>query len=134
MIRVYVDMVGDLFHIGHLNMFKQAKTYGDYLIAGIHSDKTVESYKRKPIIKQEDRYEIIANCKLVDQVIIDAPLKLTEDFISDNNIHVVVHGDDLNPMSTQMMYGVPMQLGIMKTISYTKGISTSEIINKIKRI
>ena len=46
----YIDMVGDLFHVGHLNMFKQARTYGDYLIVGIHSDKTVESYKRKPQI------------------------------------------------------------------------------------
>jgi len=133
MTRVYVDMVGDLFHIGHLNMFKQAKTYGDYLIVGIHSDKTVESYKRKPIIKQEHRYQIISNCKLVDQVIENAPLKVTKDFILNNNIHYVIHGDDLNTKSTEMMYSIPIQLGIMKTISYTKGISTSEIINKIKQ-
>ena len=46
--RVYVDMVGDLFHIGHINMFKQARELGDYLIVGVHSDKAVESYKRTP--------------------------------------------------------------------------------------
>lgn len=134
MIRVYVDMVGDLFHVGHLNMFKQARTYGDYLIVGIHSDKTVKSYKRTPIIKQEDRYQIIANCKLVDQIIENAPLKITHDFILNNNIHYVVHGDDLNTKSTEMMYSIPIKLGIMKTIPYTKGISTTKIINKIKQI
>lgn len=133
MIRVYVDMVGDLFHVGHLNMFKQAKAHGDYLIVGVHSDKTAESYKRKPIIKQEHRYQMVSNCELVDLVIEDAPLKITRDFILNNEIDYIIHGDDLSVESAEMMYSIPMQLGIMKTTSYTKGISTSEIIHKIKQ-
>ena len=92
--RVYADMVGDLFHIGHINMLKQAREYGDNLIVGIHSDKTVESYKRKPILSESERYEIVKNCKLVDEVITDAPLVITQDYIKENKIDVVVHGDD----------------------------------------
>ena len=45
--RVYVDMVADLFHYGHVNFLRQAKSHGDFLLVGVHSDETVESYKRK---------------------------------------------------------------------------------------
>ena len=41
--RVYVDMVADLFHYGHVNFLRQAKSHGDFLLVGVHSDETVES-------------------------------------------------------------------------------------------
>ena len=43
--NIYVDMVGDLFHINHINLIKEAKKFGKYLIVGVHSDSDVESYK-----------------------------------------------------------------------------------------
>ena len=46
---VYVDMVGDLFHYGHVEILRRAKEKGDKLIVGVHSDETVMEYKRKPI-------------------------------------------------------------------------------------
>ena len=55
MIKVYVDMCGDLFHYGHVNLLESAKKLGDYLLVGIHSDSTIESYKRKPILNMEER-------------------------------------------------------------------------------
>ena len=90
MIRVYVDMVADLFHSGHVNFLKQAKECGDYLIVGVHSDKDVASYKRKPIIGEKNRCEMIKSCRYVDKVINNAPLMITKEFIDYNEI------DDLN--------------------------------------
>jgi cytidyltransferase-like protein len=130
--RVYADVVGDLFHVGHINMFRQARSHGDYLIVGVHSDKTVESYKRKPIISEQDRYEIIKNCKLVDEVIIDAPLVITKDYIKENKIDIVIHGDDTNILFNEQ-HKIPLEMGIMKYVKYTKGISTSEVIKRIKK-
>ena len=46
---------------------------------GVISDKNATNYKRKPIIDEKDRYEIIRNLKLVDLIIEDAPLIITED-------------------------------------------------------
>ena len=92
MIRVYLDMVGDLFHVGHLNIIKKSKAMGDYLIVGVHSDESVASYKRLPIIKHRDRVDIIESCRYVDEVIAPAPLIITENFINQHNINLVIHG------------------------------------------
>ena len=73
MIRVYVDMAADLFHSGHLSFLKKARGFGDFLVAGIHSDETILSYKREPIICEKDRYEMVRQCCLVDEIIEDAP-------------------------------------------------------------
>jgi len=84
MTNIYTDMCADLFHYGHVNLLKNAKQLvGDMgnLIVGIHSDKTIESYKRKPIMTMEERIAVVEACKFVDRVIPDAPLVITEDYI-----------------------------------------------------
>ena len=131
MIRVYVDMVADLFHVGHINLMKSAKNIGGYLIVGVHSDTDTARYKRQPIICEEDRYEIVANCKLVDEVIKGAPLLITEDFIKKNKIDFVVHGDDVSA-AVKDQHRVISKLGIVKYVPYTKGTSTTDIISKIR--
>lgn len=132
-IRIYVDIVGDLFHVGHLNLFKQARAaFNDpYLIVGVHSDNAVASYKRTPVISQTSRYEVIRNCRLVDEVIEGAPLVITADYISKNNIDFVVHGNDVTEELKRQHY-IPNKLGIVKYVEYTQGISTSLIIERIK--
>ena len=131
MIRVYADVVGDLFHVGHLNLFRQARKFGDYLLVGVHSDESVESYKRMPIFNQSDRYDLIKNCRLVDDIVKDAPLVLTEKFINKHSIDIVVHGDDTSS-HFEKQHKIPLEMGIMRYLKYTEGVSTTEIINKIR--
>ena len=52
---VYVDMVGDLFHYGHVEILRRAREKGDRLLVGVHSDETVMQYKRKPICSMSER-------------------------------------------------------------------------------
>ena len=68
-IIVYVDGVFDLFHSGHIEFLKKAKSLGSYLIAGVISDENCQSYKRKPIIELDNRLIMIENTKIVDKVI-----------------------------------------------------------------
>ena len=49
---VYVSMVGDLFHIGHLNILKYASRLG-VITVGLLTDEAVETYKRTPIVSYE---------------------------------------------------------------------------------
>lgn len=65
----YTTGVYDLFHIGHLNILKQAKSECDYLIVGVTTDEEVERLKGiKPFIPFEERIEIIKQIKYVDEV------------------------------------------------------------------
>ena len=78
----------DLFHIGHLKLFKKIKKKFGYLIVGVHSDKLATKSKRKPIIPHKDRAEIIKSIKHVDEVIENVPF-LTLNLINKHNIEVV---------------------------------------------
>ena len=87
-------MCADLFHAGHINALKQCKEMGDILIVGIHSDKTIKSYKRNPIINMNDRIKVVESCKYVDMVISNAPLNITNEFINKYNIDIVCIPDN----------------------------------------
>ena len=128
---VYTDVVGDLFHLGHVEFFKRARALGDYLIVGVLEDHVVEEYKRTPILTLEERVRVIQACKYVDEVIVAPPLRLTEDLIKKWNISYVVHGDDFSPELLEDQYGTAMRLGILKLLPYTTGISTTTIIDRI---
>ena len=56
---VYVDMCGDLLHYGHIRFLENAKKLGNKLIVGIHSNETIESYKRTPVCNMEERIELV---------------------------------------------------------------------------
>jgi len=129
--RVYVDIVGDLFHLGHVSLFKKARGLGDYLIVGVHSDEDVAFYKRRPVLLLEERSKVIKSCRYVDEVIENAPLVITEEFINEHNISYVVHGDDVSD-EVKRQHKIPYSLGIVKYVPYTPGISTTEIIERIK--
>ena len=125
-------MTADLFHFGHVNFLKQASEIGDYLIAGINSDETVQNYKRSPIMTMEERISVVASCRYVDEVIPDAPLIIDLKWIKKHNIHLVVHGDDFSEDLLQLCYKIPIEMGIFKKVPYTPGISTTDITNRLK--
>ena len=125
-------MTADLFHFGHVNFLKQASEIGDYLIAGIHSDETVQNYKRSPIMTMEERISVVASCRYVDEVIPDAPLIIDLKWIKKHNIHLVVHGDDFSEDLLQLCYKIPIEMGIFKKVPYTPGLSTTDIMNRLK--
>lgn len=130
--RVYADVTGDLLHKGHIEFFKKARALGDYLIIGVLSDEDVASYKRIPILRLEERVAMVEACKYVDEVIPAAPLRLTEEMIQKLHIDYVVHGDDFNETMIHDQYEIPYRLGMLRLVPYTRGISTTNIIERIK--
>ena len=65
----YTAGVYDLFHIGHLNLLKNAKSQCDKLIVGVTTDKAAEYKNKKPFIPQQERMEIVNAIKYVDEVV-----------------------------------------------------------------
>lgn len=70
MIIGYTTGVFDLFHIGHLNLLKNAKAMCDRLIVGVTSDELVTYKHKKAVIPFEERLEIVRSIKYVDAAII----------------------------------------------------------------
>ncbi len=130
--RVYVDMVADLFHYGHVNFLRLAREHGDYLMVGVHADETVMSYKRCPILSMEERVASVERCRYVDEVVSNAPLTINRAWIEQHDIDLIVHGDDLSSEMEKLWYKTPIEMGIYRSVSYTRGISTTDIIARIR--
>ena len=65
----YTAGVYDLFHVGHLNLLKNAKGMCDKLIVGVSTDDVVSYKGKKALIPFEDRLEIVRSIKYVDAVV-----------------------------------------------------------------
>lgn len=66
----YIAGVFDLFHIGHLNMFKRAKEQCEYLIVGVVPDEDVIASKHtEPFIPFDERIEMVRSCRYVDEAV-----------------------------------------------------------------
>lgn len=60
----------DLFHVGHLNILKHARSQCDYLIAGVVSDEMLQLTKGiSPVVPLTERLEIVRNIRFVDEAI-----------------------------------------------------------------
>ncbi|CAN5310514.1 adenylyltransferase/cytidyltransferase family protein [soil metagenome] len=84
----------DLFHIGHLNVLKHAKSACDYLIAGVVSDEMLELTKGvSPVIPLAERLEIVRSISFVDDAVAEVlPDKL--DTWRELKFDVFFKGDD----------------------------------------
>ena len=66
----YTTGVFDMFHVGHLNILKRARSMCDYLIVGVSTDELVRRDKNKtPIIPFAERMEIVSAIRYVDEVV-----------------------------------------------------------------
>ena len=129
---VFTNGCFDIIHSGHLDLLKEARSYGDKLIVGLNSDKSISKLKgpERPIIGQSERKKILLALKYVDEVIIfneENPLKL----IKKLKPSILVKGADYT--KEQVIGGefVESYGGQIKLVKLAKGKSTSNIINKI---
>lgn len=130
-VNVFCCGVFDLLHVGHMKMFQNAKKLGTRLIVGVHNDNAVLSYKGETILKQNERYQLTRNARDVDEVITNAPLILTADFIRKHNINLVVCSEEYYDDPGDEYYCIAKVLGIFKRIERTPSISTSDIIQRL---
>lgn len=63
----------DILHLGHLNYFRQAKHYGDYLIIVIARDKTKLDQGKRTLFNEEERRQLVQSQKIVDEAVLGYP-------------------------------------------------------------
>ena len=135
--KVYVGMSADLIHPGHLNIISEARKLGEVII-GLLTDKAIASYKRLPYLTYIQRKTIVENIKGVHSVIPQETL----DYVSNLRMtkpEFVVHGDDwkagIQIETRQRVIDVLKEWGgELVEIPYTKGISSTQLNQKIKEI
>ena len=124
----YTTGVYDLFHIGHLNLLKNAKGICDKLIVGVTVDELVCYKGKKALIPFEDRIEIVRSCKYVDVAIpqydmdkLAACKKLGADFL--------FVGDDWFASDIWKEYEKVSQKSGIRIVyfPYTQGMSSTQI-------
>jgi len=128
---VYVGMVGDFFHHGHINIIEEARKFGNVTI-GLLTDKAVASYKRLPVFTFEQRKKIVENIKGVTEVIQQDSLDYIPN-LKKIKPNYVVHGDDWKFGVQQGMRQKVIEVlkewnGTLVEIKYTSGISSTNLI------
>ena len=127
---VFTNGCFDIIHIGHVRYLKQAKALGDILVVGLNSDRSVSRIKpNRPINSQDHRAEVLSSLDMVDYVTLfdeETPYELIK-FLQPDRL---VKGGDWKKEEivgsdiAQETYSLP----------YIEGVSTSEIIERIKRL
>ncbi|WP_310993591.1 adenylyltransferase/cytidyltransferase family protein [Aequorivita marina] len=133
---IYVIGVFDLYHRGHLELLKRARELGDKLVVAINGDEMVASYKRRPFFNEEDRLALVEATKYVDEAFIIRQYD-NKEIIKKYKINKIVHGDDWEEGSYMEQIRVTEEFlknndCELVLLPYTKGISTSDLIQKIK--
>ncbi|KAH0789741.1 cytidyltransferase-related domain containing protein [Histomonas meleagridis] len=115
---IYVDGTFDLLHPGHVSFLRKAKELGDYLVVGVHDDRTMESLMcpSMPILTLQERVLNVLAMKYVDDVIIGAPYVITKELMDQINPSLVVEGSSPSRLNGEDAFRVPKQLGIFKEI------------------
>lgn len=135
MIIGYTTGVFDLFHIGHLNLLKNAKSMCDKLIVGVTTDELVQYKGKHPFIPFEDRIEIVRSIKYVDAVV---PQYDMDKLLACRKLgaSILFVGDDWYGTEKWEKYEEELADEQIKIIyfPYTKGISSTKINNALSEI
>lgn len=135
MIIGYTTGVYDLFHIGHLNLFKNAKGMCDKLIVGVTVDELVSYKGKKALIPFEDRIELVRGCKFVDAAVPQYNMdKLTA--CKKLGAQILFVGDDWYGTEKWQKYEEEFSHYGIRIVyfPYTKGISSTKIREALNAI
>jgi glycerol-3-phosphate cytidylyltransferase len=90
----YAPGVYDLFHVGHLNVLRNARQFCDYLIAGVVTAELAEGAKgASPVVPLDERLDIVGSIRYVDRAVVeDVPHKL--EMWERLRFDVIIKGDD----------------------------------------
>ncbi len=131
---VFTNGCFDILHRGHIELLETARSFGDRLVVGINSDRSVRSIKGvgRPVNNEEDRKAILKALSCVDEVIIFDDLT-PANLIKDLKPDVLVKGGDWDESEIIGSDTVRGLGGEVRTVPIVEGYSTSKVVEKIGR-
>ena len=128
---VYTDGTFDLLHYNHMAFLRAARELGDYLLVGVVTDRLCQTYKREPILTQDERLRTVRELGIADEAfLLDGPFsaEVMEEIIETYNVAAVVYAGE----QYDSYYGAATERGIMHRWPYREGINSSQIIDRIR--
>jgi rfaE bifunctional protein nucleotidyltransferase chain/domain len=131
---VFTNGCFDIMHLGHVDYLEKARGLGDRLVLGLNTDDSVSRFKgpTRPIQDQHSRARILAALQFIDLVVFfneDTPLNLISSLLP----NILVKGSDYLAENIVGADVVKSKGGVVKTIDFVPGYSTSRIVEKIKK-
>ena len=130
---VFTNGCFDILHAGHVSYLERAKAKGDILVVGINSDASVRALKgaSRPIVPEDQRMRILAALSCIDYIVPfdeDTPADLITTLVPD----VLVKGADYSIENIVGAEIVTAHGGKVEVIDFIEGISTTNIVDKIR--
>lgn len=137
---VFTNGCFDLLHTGHVELLRAARAMGDLLVLAVNSDSSIRTLKgdNRPIIPQAERVKLLSELECVDYVVLfgdgsgtdlDTPKNLLEKLKPD----VLVKGGTYEREEIVGRDIVEAYGGELKIVTPVEGVSTTEILKKIRR-
>jgi D-glycero-beta-D-manno-heptose 1-phosphate adenylyltransferase len=132
---VFTNGCFDILHVGHIRYLSEARALGDLLVVGLNSDSSVSGLKGpgRPVVPEDQRREVLSALRSVDSVCIfeeETPLEL----IKALKPEVLVKGGDW-PVEKIVGSDVVLSIGgIVRSLSFHQGHSSSGLIQKIQKL
>ncbi|MBM4123136.1 MAG: D-glycero-beta-D-manno-heptose 1-phosphate adenylyltransferase [Nitrospira sp.] len=132
---VFTNGCFDLMHVGHTRYLQAARELGDLLVVGVNSDASVQTLSKgdgRPIVPEAQRAEVLAALACVDYVVLFSepdPGRLIADLQPD----VLVKGGDWAPDQITGRKTVEARGGAVKIIPLVPGVSTTSLVEKIRK-
>lgn len=133
---VFTNGCFDLMHVGHTRYLQAARALGDVLVVGVNTDRSVQSLNKgsdRPIVPERQRAEVLAALACVDYVVLfdePDPGRLITEIKPD----VLVKGGDWTPDKIIGRDSVEARGGVVTTIPLVPGVSTTALVEKIRKL
>ena len=119
----------DVFHVGHLRVIQRAAALGDRLVVGVSADAlNLRKKDRLPVFSEDERMEIVAALKPVDEVFLEESLEQKREYVLRYGADVLVMGDDWTGRFDELE-----DVCRVEYLARTPAISTTALIEKIAR-
>ena len=135
--RVYVAMIADLLHAGHMKVLNEAKKHGDVTV-GLLTSTAINELNDTAYLKYQQRLEVIKNLTKVSGVVPQESASYKDNLIKIKPDYVV-HGDDwVNDKQSKYRQEVIDVLsyweGELIEVEYSSDISDSNIKNQLMKL
>jgi len=134
----YINGTFDVFHSGHADILEASRNQCDYLIVGLYSSDLVKEMKGRewPIMALKERALTVLACKFADEIIMNVPWTVSEEFLNDLKIDVVFTGSAVDPsyhidMTKNDGFEIPRVLNKLITIESQDKIQATTILERI---